>query len=78
IVEGDLLSEGKAFARRFTIYSLPVLSYAKEAVQRSLDNPVVEGLRIEADLSTLAFQTADASEGMEAFAQKRQAVFQDR
>ena len=55
-----------------------MLSYAKEAVQRSLDNPVVEGLRIEADLSTLAFQTADASEGMEAFAQKRQAVFQDR
>ncbi|MEY3603225.1 MAG: enoyl-CoA hydratase/isomerase family protein [Burkholderiaceae bacterium] len=78
IVEGDLLSEGKAFARRFTIYSLPVLSYAKEAVQRSLDNPVVEGLRIEADLSTLAFQTDDASEGMEAFAQKRQAVFKDR
>lgn len=77
IIQGDLISEGKAFARRFTGYSLPILSYAKEAVQRSLDNPVVEGLRIEADLSTLAFQTHDAHEGMTAFAEKRQARFKD-
>jgi enoyl-CoA hydratase len=39
---------------------------------------VHEGLRIEADLSTLAFQTADAAEGMAAFLAKRKPAFADR
>jgi enoyl-CoA hydratase len=36
------------------------------------------GLKIEADLSTLAYQTRDAAEGMEAFMAKRPARFEDR
>jgi enoyl-CoA hydratase len=32
---------------------------------------------MEADLSTLAFQTRDAEEGMAAFSEKRRPVFQD-
>jgi enoyl-CoA hydratase len=36
-----------------------------------------DGLKIEADLSTLAFQTQDAVEGMTAFIEKRKAVFRD-
>jgi enoyl-CoA hydratase len=39
--------------------------------------PLHEGLQIEADLSTLAFQTQDAIEGMTAFIEKRKAVFRD-
>ena len=31
-----------------------------------------EGLQTEADLSTLAYQTADAEEGMAAFEEKRE------
>jgi enoyl-CoA hydratase len=36
-----------------------------------------EGLRIEADLSTLAYQTNDADEGMRAFIEKRKPTFRD-
>jgi len=78
MVEGDPLAAGIAFAREFSGYSLPALGFAREAVQRALDTPVHEGLRIEADLSTLAFQTADAAEGMAAFLAKRKPAFKDR
>jgi enoyl-CoA hydratase len=78
IVEGDALAQGMAFAREFSGHSLPVLGFAREAVLRALDNPVHEGLKIEADLSTLAFETEDAAEGMAAFMQKRKPAFKDR
>ena len=77
LIDGDALQQGMAFAREFSGYSLPVLGLAREAVTRALDNPIHEGLRIEADLSTLAFQTKDAAEGMDAFAAKRKAQFRD-
>jgi len=78
VIEGDPLAAGIAFAREFSRYSLPALGFAREAVQRALDTPVHEGLRIEADLSTLAFQTEDAREGMDAFMNKRKPAFKDR
>lgn len=77
IVEGDPIEAGMAFAREFTGYSLPVLGFARSAVKRALDVPVPEGLKIEADLSTLAFQTKDAAEGTAAFEEKRRASFVD-
>ena len=77
IAEGDLIEAGLAFARQFTGYSLPILRYAREAVQRALDNPIGEGLKIEADLSTLAYRTEDADEGMAAFEEKRKPGFRD-
>ncbi len=77
IVEGDPVAAGMAFAREFTGYSLPVLALARSAVKRALDVPVHEGLKIEADLSTLAFQTKDAAEGTTAFEEKRKPGFID-
>ena len=77
IIEGDPIEQGIAFARTFSGYSLPVLNLARTAVSRALDLPVHEGLKTEANLSTLAFQTQDAAEGMAAFTEKRQAVFKD-
>jgi enoyl-CoA hydratase len=35
-------------------------------------------LKVEADLSTLAFRTEDAEEGMSAFIAKRKPKFRDR
>jgi enoyl-CoA hydratase len=46
-------------------------------VQRAGDLPLHEGLRMEADLSTLAYRTKDAEEGMQAFVDKRKARFCD-
>ena len=78
IVEGDPVAQGIAFALEFSGHSLPVLGFAREAVTRALSTTVIEGLKIEADLSTLAFQTEDAAEGMAAFIAKRKPAFKDR
>jgi enoyl-CoA hydratase len=78
IVEGDAMEPAMAFAREFTCFGLPALELARGAVGRALDVSLFEGLRIEADLNTLAFQTADAAEGMAAFVEKRPARFEDR
>lgn len=77
VAEGDLVTAGQEFASRFTRYSLPILEFARRAVQRALDVNLVEGLRIEADLSTLAYRTSDAEEGMAAFEEKRKPEFKD-
>jgi len=77
LLDGDPVAAGVAFAREFSGYSLPVLGFAREAVMRALDTPLTEGLKIEAELSTLAFQTGDAAEGMSAFMEKRKARFKD-
>jgi enoyl-CoA hydratase len=78
LVEGDPIEAGIAFAREFTGHSLVSLRYARGAVQRSLQTTVAEGLKIEADLSTLAYQTKDAVEGMTAFLEKRKPNFTDK
>jgi enoyl-CoA hydratase len=77
LVEGNAVDAALAFAHEFSGYSLLAQQFAREAVSRALDVPVLEGLKIEADLSTLAFGTADAAEGMAAFTEKRKAVFKD-
>ena len=77
IVEGDLLEAGRSFARELTGYSLAAIALARDAVHRGLAFPLKEGLEIEADLSTLAFQTGDAVEGMMAFLEKRKPTFRD-
>jgi len=77
LVDGDLIEAGKAFAREMTGYGLPALALARDAVTRAQDVPLEEGFKLEADLNTLAFQTADAAEGMTAFIEKRNPVFKD-
>ena len=78
VVEGDLLQAGLRMARQFSSHSLLTLRLAREAVTRALDTPLQEGLRIEADLSTLAYRSQDANEGMAAFLEKRKPQFKDR
>jgi enoyl-CoA hydratase len=77
LVDGDLVEVGKAFAREMTGYGLPALALARDAVTGALDGTLDDGLKREADLNTLAFQTRDATEGMTAFIEKRKAVFRD-
>lgn len=77
IVEPPGMQAAKAYAREFTGHGLRALQFAREAVQRAMDLPLHEGLRMEADLSTLAYRTRDAEEGMQAFVEKRKANFRD-
>lgn len=78
LIKGDPLEEGVAFAREFSSFGLLALSLARDAINRGLSTTLDEGLNIEADLSTLAYQTEDANEGIAAFLEKRKPDFQDR
>lgn len=78
IVEGENPVElGKQFMSEFIGYGLCASQFAREAVVRGLETTLDAGLDIEADLSTLAYQTADAIEGMNAFVEKRTPEFKD-
>jgi enoyl-CoA hydratase len=76
--EGDPIELGLEFAKEFVGYSLPALGFARSAVTRALDVPLGEGLKIEADLSTLAYRMGDAEEGMAAFQEKREPSWKDK
>jgi enoyl-CoA hydratase len=77
LVDRDLIEAGKTFAREMTGYGLTALALARDAVTGALDGTLDDGLKREADLNTLAFQTQDATEGMTAFIEKRKPVFRD-
>jgi enoyl-CoA hydratase len=77
LTDGNLLEAGKAYAHEMTGHGLPALALARDAVTRALGLSLEDGLKAEAELNTLAFQTKDAAEGMEAFIAKRKAVFRD-
>ena len=68
---------GELRPRNDRLHSLCALGLAPDAVHRGLAFPLKDGLEIEAILNTLAFQTADAVEGMLAFLEKRKPVFRD-
>ena len=77
IVEGDLVEAGVAFAKSFTRYGMPALGFARAAIRRAAETSLAEGLKAEAELSTLAYQTEDAAEGLAAFEEKRKPEFKD-
>jgi enoyl-CoA hydratase len=78
LVDQDIFEVAKTFASSITRHSLPALQFARDAVRRSSEVALTEGLRLEADLSTLAYQTEDAAEGMAAFIEKREPHFRDQ
>jgi enoyl-CoA hydratase len=78
IVDTPAVDGAVAYAREFAGFSLPVLRYGREAVMRADQTALAEGLLIERDLNTLAFQGEDATEGATAFLEKRPPVFQDK
>ncbi|RQR22904.1 enoyl-CoA hydratase [Burkholderia sp. Bp9143] len=77
VEDGDPRALGAEYANRYIGFSKCASSFAREAVRRAADVDLSEGLSIEADLSTLAYRTQDAVEGMQAFLEKRQPNFKD-
>jgi len=71
------LGDAMCFAREFTGFSTLALTFARAAVQRSYGMPLAQGLLVECDLITQAFQSRDAAEGMRAFVEKRAPRFMD-
>ncbi len=76
VVTGEnLASEVEAVAKTITSKGPIALRYAKEAVNKGLDLTLEQGLRLEADLYFLLHTTADRTEGIKAFLQKRAPKF---
>jgi enoyl-CoA hydratase len=78
VVEGDALQQAMDYARQFTKHSLLTLQLIREAAQRPLTMPLSEGLKVEADLSTISMESRDGKEGVAAFLAKRKPSFTDQ
>jgi enoyl-CoA hydratase len=74
----DLMAEALKSANAIAAKSMPAVMAAKEAVNRSFESTLREGLLFERRLFHALFATADKAEGMAAFAEKRPAAFRDR
>ncbi len=70
-----LLDEAIGAANTICEFSLPVVMAAKEAVNRSYETTLAEGLRFERRVFHSMFALDDQKEGMAAFAEKRKANF---
>ena len=73
-----LMEEAMAWATKLAGKSGPVLAMAKAAINTGLDTDMSSGLTIEAKCDALCFATYDRKEGMDAFLEKRKAVFKNK
>ncbi len=71
VPQEDLLAEAEKIAAKIASLAPIAVRYIKEAVNKGLEMPLEEGLRLERDLSTLIRTTEDAQEGSRAFVEKR-------
>ena len=74
----ELLEETLKAAAKIADFSLPAVMMAKEAVNRSYETTLAEGLRFERRVFHSMFALDDQKEGMAAFAEKRSAGFRNR
>jgi enoyl-CoA hydratase len=73
-----LIDEAMRVGEQIARHSLPVIVAIKEAVNRSFESSLSEGLLFERRLFHAGFSLADQKEGMAAFLERRQAAFQNR
>jgi len=74
----NLMEEARNAASKISEKSLIAAMAAKDAVNRSLETSLAEGLLYERRLFQSLFATEDQKEGMRAFKEKREAQFRDR
>jgi enoyl-CoA hydratase len=74
----SLMEEAMKVAETIASMSLPSVLSAKEAINRSFEAPLDEGLRFERRVFHALFATEDQKEGMAAFIAKRPAKFKHK
>jgi enoyl-CoA hydratase len=74
----DLMAETMKAADAIAAKSLPSVLMAKEAIDRSFEVTLHEGLRFERRIFSSLFGTQDQKEGMTAFVEKRRPEFRNR
>lgn len=75
---GELIEEALKAAETIADFSLPAVMMTKEAVNRSYETTLAEGLRFERRVFHSMFALDDQKEGMAAFSEKRSANFKNR
>jgi enoyl-CoA hydratase len=75
---GELIEETLKAATKIAGFSVPAVMMVKEAVNRSYETTLSEGLRFERRVFHAMFSLDDQKEGMAAFSEKRSAEFRDR
>lgn len=78
VAADDLLEDAIKTAQTIASKSLPTVLMCKEAVNRSFETSLAEGLMFERRVFHSAFATEDQKEGMAAFAEKRAPEFKNR
>ncbi len=73
----ELLDEALKAAASIAEKSLPIAMMVKESVNRAFEVSLAEGIRFERRVFHAAFASRDQKEGMQAFIEKRPAVFTD-
>jgi len=71
VAPAQLLEEAIAIATKIAGYSLPITLMIKEAVNRSYESSLAEGILFERRVFHATFATHDQKEGMAAFVAKR-------
>jgi len=74
----ELMAEAEALAKTVAAKGPIALRFIKEAVNKGLDLTLEQGLRLEADLYFLLHTTADRTEGISAFLEKRKPKFKGK
>ncbi len=74
----NLIEEAKKMAKKLAAKSPLALQYGKEAVNRSLEMGLYEGMAHESYLHALACATEDKKEGVKAFIEKRKPQYQGK
>lgn len=75
---GELIEEALGAAAKIAEFSLPAVMMTKEAVNRSYETTLSEGLRFERRVFHSMFALDDQKEGMAAFSEKRKPGFRNR
>jgi enoyl-CoA hydratase len=78
VPEATLMEEAMKCAETIASMSLPSVLAAKEAVNRSFETSLAEGVRFERRVFHGLFATGDQKEGMTAFIDKRPARFEHK
>lgn len=74
----ELMPEAETLAMTIAAKGPVALKFIKEAVNKGLDLTLEQGLRLEADLYFLLHATADRTEGITAFLEKRKPKFKGK
>jgi enoyl-CoA hydratase len=78
VASAELLPEALRVATQIAELSRPIIYMTKEAVNRSFEVPLAEGVRFERRLAHTTFALEDHKEGAAAFAAKRKPVYKHR